>query len=132
MKIIIDASQGIMGRIASFAAKQALFGKEVAIVNCNNVLITGNKEPVLEKYRQLREMGGWSLKGPNFPRSPEKIMKRTVRGMLPYRQERGRTALKKIMCYNEVPEELKEKEKIQMKREIKARATELSKISKEI
>lgn len=130
--IIIDATQGTLGRIAAYAAKQALLGKEIAIVNCSHVLITGNKEPALEKYRHLRKIGGWALKGPNFPRSPERIMKRTVRGMLSYKQERGASALKRVKCYNLVPEEMKEKEKISMKRRIKSRAHELSEVSRDL
>lgn len=30
--------------------------------------------------------------------------------MLPYKQYRGREALKKIKCYNEIPQDLKDKE----------------------
>jgi len=121
-----------MGRIAGFAAKQALQGKEVKIVNCNDVLITGNRDNILDKYRKMRSRGGSAMKGPNFPRSPEMIMKRAVRGMLPWRQGRGSDALKRVKIYNETPGELEKAEKITMVRELKVKAIKLSKISKDL
>ncbi len=131
-EIIIDASEGILGRIASYAAKQALLGKRVIIVNCNNALITGKKKLILEEYKQARARGGSSLKGPHFPKQAEKIMKRTVRGMLSYKQERGRNALKRVICYNDYPNEYANKEKISLTKEIKVKAVKLSEISKEL
>lgn len=129
-KIVIDATGGIMGRIASFAAKKALLGSEIAIVNCNDVLLTGQKVTTLAKYQKLRKMGGSALKGPNFPRSPEKIVKRTVRGMLPWRQGRGREALKRVKCYNTLPAEYEKVDKVSLKRELKVKATKLKEISR--
>jgi ribosomal protein L13 len=43
---------------------------------------------------------------------PERIVKRTIRGMLSYKQKRGSDALKRIICYNQTPEEFKEVKKI--------------------
>ena len=39
-------------------------------------------------------------------------VKRTIRGMLPYKQERGRKALERVKCYIGAPEELDIKEMI--------------------
>jgi len=104
-KIVIDAVGGIMGRVASYAAKQSLMGKEVVIVNCNEILVTGDKVKIVEKYRALRNLAGWSLKGPKISRSPERLVKKAVRGMVPHKQARGRDALKRIKCYNRMPME---------------------------
>ncbi|MBU0466648.1 MAG: 50S ribosomal protein L13 [Nanoarchaeota archaeon] len=131
-QIIIDATDGIMGRIASFAAKQSLLGKEVVIVNCNQTLITGRPRTAITNYQQKRSRGGSSLKGPHFPKSPERIMKRTVKGMLSHRQARGRDALKRVICYNKVPAEFENAEKISLKREIKVKALTLKKLSEEL
>jgi len=126
--IVIDASAGTLGRVASLAAKQSLLGKEVSIVNCDDVLITGNKEGVIKKYTVLRQKGGSSLKGPKIPRSPQMIVKRTVRGMLPHKKGRGSEALKRVKCYNKVPKELEGEEKTTLKRELKVKAIKLSKV----
>jgi len=132
IKIIIDATEGALGRIVAFAVKQSLLGKEVAIVNCNDAVITGRPRLTITSYAQKRARGGSALKGPHFPKSPERIMKRTVRGMLSYKQGRGNLALKRIMCYNEVPEELKEAEKIPMKKTFHSKTIKLSRLSEEL
>ena len=46
--------------------------------------------------------------GPNFPRRPDLLVKRTIRGMLPYKQYKGESALKRIKCYIGKPENLNE------------------------
>lgn len=116
-QLTIDGSHATMGRLASYAAKQALLGHDVIIVNANDVVIIGRKEDAVSKYQILIEKGGASLKGPRIIRTPERMLKRTIRGMLPHKQERGRTALSKIKCYNEIPEEYKEVKKIKAGKE---------------
>ncbi len=132
MKLVIDADGGALGRIASYVAKQALLGKEVVVVNCSKIIITGNKPDILQNYKQLRGRGGWALNGPYFPKTPERIMKRTIRGMLPWKNERGVLAFKRVKCYNEVPAEFEEVKKINMKKEVKAKAMSLTALSREL
>jgi large subunit ribosomal protein L13 len=109
--IVVDAENAILGRLSSFSAKKLLLGKKIAVVNCEKAIITGNKDTTVARYKEYRVRGGSSLKGPHFPKSAERIVKRTIRGMLPnYRTGRGRDALKRIKCYVGVPPEF-EKEK---------------------
>ena len=114
--LVIDGEDGVLGRIARFAAKQALLGKEIKIVNCNKLLVIGARENVLAEYRIARARGGSSLNGPHFPKEPYRVMKRTIRGMLSHRQGRGADALKRVLCYNDVPAEFEKSEKIMMKK----------------
>lgn len=116
--IIINAEDSILGRISSFAAKQALKGEEVAVVNCNKVIISGSKKNIKKEFDEKRARHGSSQKGPIHNKvSCEKIVKRTIRGMLPdHREGRGRIAFKKIKCYNETPKEFEEKEKITLEK----------------
>ena len=106
--MIIDASYLILGRLASYAAKQALLGNKVDIVNCENAIITGNKKYIIARHKQKREMG-YPFKGPFIKRRPDHYVKRVIRGMLPYKQAKGRQAFEKIMCYTGVPEKFKDK-----------------------
>jgi len=129
-EITIDATQSVLGRIAALAAKQSLLGKSITIINCNQAIITGNKPTILEKYKTLRAKGGSSLKGPKISKTPEKLMKRTIRGMLSHRQARGKQALKRIMCYNTCPAEFENQEKILLKRLIKTKFITLLELSK--
>jgi len=113
-KIIIDAENAIMGRLASYVAKRALSGNEVIVVNCEKTLISGRKENIIEDYKAKRSLNRMKpTKGPYFSRQPDRILKRAIRGMLPdFRRGRGKEAWKKIKCYIGIPEEFK-KEKIE-------------------
>ena len=131
-KLVIDGKNAILGRLASYAAKQALLGKEISIVNCGDVVISGKPKSIMREYQEMRKKGGASLKGPFFPKYPERIVKRTVRGMLSYKQGRGRDALKKIKCYDGVPEEFEDEKKIIAGKEKKIKTLKLKDLSREI
>ncbi len=107
---VIDATDMPIGRLSSIVAKRLLNGEEIYIVNAERAIINGNKEEIIGRYRKKREIGGTKRKGPYFPRMPHMIIKRTVRGMLPYQQPKGRSAYKRLKVYIGIPEELKEKE----------------------
>ena len=106
--MIINGENLILGRLASFVAKQSLLGEKIDIVNCEKVLVTGSKKIVLEKYKRKIRMGT-PEKGPFFPKQPHLIVKRTIRGMLPYKQEKGLSAFKRIKCYLGIPGEFQNK-----------------------
>ncbi len=106
--MIIDGKNLIAGRLASFAAKQALFGENIDIINSELVMITGSKKDVIKKQKEKQERGH-PYKGPFVPRREDLLLRRMIRGMLPYKQERGKTAFKKVKCHLGTPEELKDK-----------------------
>jgi len=113
---IIDGTGAVLGRLAAIVAKELLKGEEIAIVNCNDVVITGNKLFLIEEFKVQRGRGGMSQKGPRHPKDVESMVKRTIRGMLPnHKWGRGRVALKKVKCYAGVPTEFEKSEKITLK-----------------
>ena len=82
--IVVDAKDSILGRVAAYVAKQALKGEEVAVVNCNKIIISGKKSSIKREFLEKRSRHGDSMKGPiHNTASCEKIAKRTIRGMLP-------------------------------------------------
>ena len=104
--MIIDAKDTVLGRLGSYAAKQLLLGNNVEIINCEECVISGNKAGTLKEYiRRVHRKA--PTKGPYFYRRPEIFVKRTIRGMLPFKRARGRDAFKNIKCYRGVPESLK-------------------------
>lgn len=128
---IIDGANTVMGRLASFVAKEALKGEEIKVVNCEQVIITGNKEFIEKGLIQKRSRVGTRQIGPKVSRTSEKIVKRAIRGMLPdHRQGRGRDAFKRIMCYNKVPPEFKDSKKISLDKEEKKKYIQVKEISK--
>ena len=114
-QLIIDGENAVLGRLASYVAKQTLSGKEIRIVNCDKIVIVGNEQSIIEDYKTRKARGGAGLAGPFFPFLPERIVKRTIRNMLSYKQERGRLALKRVKCYSGIPEEFKDKKMIKGK-----------------
>jgi len=130
MDIIIDAEGAVVGRLATYAAKQSLMGFKVFILNCEKAIITGNKKAIEEVYLNKKRIGGYAQKGPYYSKTPEKMVKRAIRGMLPWKKTTGREAFKRIRCYEGVPKEFIKKEKKEMKREIKSRYLTVEQISK--
>jgi large subunit ribosomal protein L13 len=115
---VIDGKKAILGRLASYVAKEALKGEEIAIVNCEQIIVTGNKVSIKENLEAKRKRVGTTQKGPKVSRISEKIVKRVIRGMLPnYRVGRGRAAFKRIKCYIGVPKEFEQAKKISAGRE---------------
>ncbi|HLC47171.1 MAG TPA: 50S ribosomal protein L13 [Candidatus Nanoarchaeia archaeon] len=105
--MIIDATDLIAGRIATVAAKRALMGEKVDIVNAEKAIISGSRDDVFAKFKRRRAFGA-PLTGPYNPRMPDRLMRRIARGMLRHRVGRGREAYARIMCYIGVPLQFKD------------------------
>ncbi|HVQ00384.1 MAG TPA: 50S ribosomal protein L13 [Candidatus Thermoplasmatota archaeon] len=104
MVAIIDAQGAVLGRLCTTVAKRLLKGEEIAVVNAEKAIVTGKKAMIKAHYKQEREVGTYR-KGPFYPRMPDQIVKRTVRGMIPYQEPHGRAAFKRLKCYIGVPKE---------------------------
>ncbi len=110
---IIDGKNAVLGRLASYAAKESLKGENIVILNCEKVIITGNKKNIKNNFELKRKKIGSGQKGPKYSRLDYAIVKRTIRGMLPtHRKGRGRDAFKKIKCYAGIPKEFESSKKI--------------------
>ncbi|KPU63193.1 50S ribosomal protein L13 [Thermococcus argininiproducens] len=109
---IINAEGLILGRLASKVAKMLLEGEEIIIVNAEKAIITGNREFIFEKYKQRTELRTRTnpRKGPFYPKRSDELVRRTIRGMLPWKTERGRKAFKRLKVYAGVPKEFEGKE----------------------
>ena len=111
-EIIVDAENSVVGRLASFVAKKALQGNNLVVVNSEKARIIGKKKVILGRYIQKRQLGKGVQKGPNLPSKSDMILRRMIRGMLPWDKAKGRDAYKKVYCFKGVPDKYKNKEKI--------------------
>lgn len=102
MATVIDASGAVMGRLASHVAKRLLGGEPIVIVNAEKAVISGSRAHLLEDFRHKRERGTQRF-GPYYPRMPHLIVKRAVRGMIPYQTPRGRAAYRRLRVEMGVP-----------------------------
>ena len=107
MVTVIDAENLLLGRLSSIVATRALAGEEIAIINAEKAIVSGNRAMVLNEYYTKRVRGSVEG-GPFYPRRPEHLVKRTIRGMLPYKTRPGAAAFRRIKAYVGVPYELKD------------------------
>ncbi len=107
-EVVIDASGLVLGRLASVVAKRLLMGERVIIINAEKALISCNKrKSLVDRFKErLRKRTHYNPEktGPKWPRRPDGIVRRTIRGMLPRKTPRGRAALKRLRVYIGVPE----------------------------
>jgi large subunit ribosomal protein L13 len=95
--VVVDGTGCILGRVASQVAERALDGEAVAVVNAERLVVTGDEADVVGRYRKRTELG--SDRGPYYPKRPDGIAKRAIRGMLPHTTKRGREALERVRVY---------------------------------
>ncbi|KYH26742.1 50S ribosomal protein L13 [Halalkalicoccus paucihalophilus] len=95
--LVVDARDCILGRVASQVAEAALSGQRVAVVNAESAVITGNDDDIMSVYQKRAEVG--SDRGPYYPKRPDGLMKRAIRGMIPYKTTRGREAFENVRVY---------------------------------
>ena len=107
-RTVIDASGTILGRLASYAAKQVLIGNEIVIVNAEKAVISGKKQRIINEFKQRLETRtlGSQKKAPKHPRRPDTYIRRVIRGMLPWKKARGRNAFRRLKVYISTPEDL--------------------------
>jgi large subunit ribosomal protein L13 len=108
---LVNAEGLILGRMASKVAKRLLNGEEVIILNAEKAIISGKKKSKVAEAKQFLEVGA-PERGPFHQRRPDRIVKRTVRGMVPFSQPKGKIALKRLKVYMGVPEDFKNQQTI--------------------
>ncbi len=107
-EIYVDASEQVMGRLATKIAKELLNGRRVYVINAEKSLISGNQKFIIKDYKEKVDRGD-PYHGPFYPKTSDRIIKRVVRGMLP-KKPRGTEALKRLRVYKSKPASLGEKE----------------------
>ncbi|MHA2357918.1 MAG: 50S ribosomal protein L13 [Candidatus Heimdallarchaeaceae archaeon] len=116
-KIFMDAENAILGRMCTEVAKYLLEGFAVNIVNCEKAIISGKKKSILSEYRQIQQIHTASnpRRGPFHPKRPDRLVRRTVRGMLPWKKSKGRAAYHRLLTYIGIPDEFKKEQLIKPK-----------------
>ena len=79
----IDAAESIVGRVAVIAAKAALLGDKVHVVNCEKAVVSGRREAVLADADYHRSRPGRPSKGPFIIRTTDRYVRRMISRMLP-------------------------------------------------
>jgi large subunit ribosomal protein L13 len=106
---IVDAKGLILGRMASIVAKRLLQGETIIVINAEKAAISGKRLSLVKDAKTFLEVGH-PRKGPYHPRRPDKIVLRTIRGMLPRKKPKGQQAYKRLKVYLGAPLEFNDKE----------------------
>jgi large subunit ribosomal protein L13 len=78
----INGEDHVLGRLATHVVGELKDGEGVTVHNADRVIVKGNPDDIVEKYRNKYESGS-KEHGPKYPKAPDRIVRRTVEGMLP-------------------------------------------------
>ncbi len=109
---VYDATDQILGRLSTRVAKDLVKGNQVYIVNCEKIRISGDPVVTKKKYLEKRQRGD-PKHGPFYPRTPNGLVRRTIRGMLP-KLQKGQKALRRLKVHVGLPKELEKQELIHL------------------
>jgi large subunit ribosomal protein L13 len=100
---VIDVSGLVVGRAASLIAQRLMAGENIVVIRAEKAVVTGSRASVIETYRANRARGS-VRSGPHFPRNPDRIFRRAVRGMVPHLKSRGKAAFDRLTVYIGCPD----------------------------
>ena len=103
---IVDADGLILGRMASKVAKRLLTGEEIVIVNAEKAVMSGRKRSKVAEAKEFLAVGGVN-RGPFHYRRPDRIVRKTVGGMIPSKKPKGKQAYKRLRVFMGIPDDLK-------------------------
>ena len=109
-KTVIDGEGLVLGRLSSMIAKRLLSGEHIELVNAEKIVVSGKKKMIIDREKEFLNVGGHE-KGPVHYRQPHRIVRKTIRGMLPHRKAHGREAFRRLKVHIGVPEEFEAAEK---------------------
>jgi len=122
MAVIIDLEGLVLGRACSYAAKKALLGETVVVLNAEKALVSGSRDNVFSQNLaklDIKNKGNYT-RGPFHQKRPDRYVRRAIRGMLPFEIKRGREAYERVNVYIGAPvEEVKEKHGVDIHKEKK-------------
>jgi large subunit ribosomal protein L13 len=105
---VVNGEGLILGRMCSKIAKRLLNGEQIIIVNAEKVIISGKRKSKVAEAHKFLEVGAPD-RGPFHSRRPDRIVRKTVRGMVPWAQPKGKLAYKRLKVYLGIPLELKDR-----------------------
>ncbi len=108
---LVNAEGLIVGRMCSKVAKRLLNGEDVIILNAEKAVFSGKKKSKVLEAHIFLEVGA-PRRGPFHYRRPDRFLRKAVRGMVPYKQPKGKNAYKRLKVFMGVPLEFKNQEMI--------------------
>lgn len=119
--LVFDGDGAVVGRLAAKVAKHLIKGEEVHVINAEKMMVSGNKSKIVERYRVRRRLKSKQNpeKSPKWPKTPNGLVRRIIRGMLPIKKTSGRNAFKRLRVYTGNPKNFEKAEKVETKELVK-------------
>ena len=95
---VIDGTNAVLGRLAATVAERLQKGEEITIINAEKVIITGNPRMVKKRWLEKYTTGN-PHHGPWWPKRPDLMLHRSIRGMIAYKKRTGRDAMSKLKVF---------------------------------
>ena len=108
---LVNAEGLIVGRMCSKVAKRLLNGEEVIILNAEKAVFSGKKKSKVLEAHVFLEVGA-PMRGPFHYRRPDRFLRKAVRGMVPFKQPKGKNAYKRLKVFMGIPLEFKDQQMI--------------------
>lgn len=99
--MIVDGTNKILGRLGSMVAKKLMLGEKVHLINIEKLVISGAPKTIIKAYLERRRLQhkGTPEHSPKWSLNPTLLVRRIIRGMLPFKKAKGRAAFKKLRVY---------------------------------
>ncbi|CAD8096964.1 unnamed protein product [Paramecium sonneborni] len=104
-EIVIDGKGHLLGRLASYIAKELQRGQRIVVVRTELIQQSGSlfrNRVIFEEYLNKR-MAFNPRRGYKHYRTPSRCFWKVVRGMLQYKSKRGAAALERLKVFEGVP-----------------------------
>lgn len=104
-EVIIDGKGHLVGRLASIVAQELLRGQKVVVVRCESLVISGSLFRNKLKYHEFLNKSCNTNPRRHFKHfsSPSRMFWRSLRGMLPHKEARGKAALQNLKVFEGIP-----------------------------
>ncbi len=96
--VVIDAQGAVVGRLGARVSKMLLAGKQVEIINADKAVMLGSLSSAKERFLSRRGQKNKRNpeESPKWPRAAHLLLRRMIRGMLPWSSRRGRDAYHRL------------------------------------
>jgi large subunit ribosomal protein L13 len=112
----IDGDNLILGRLANQVSQMLLAGESIVIVNADKIVISGNRDDIYKRFKHRTDLADRAnpRRGPFFPKTPDRLVRRTIRGMLPWGKPSGREAFRRLKVFVGVPPQYADAELVRL------------------
>lgn len=104
-EVVIDGRGHLLGRLASYVAKDLLNGQRIVVVRVEEILRSGSlyRNKMYRQVTMSRHINTNPRKGFKHWKAPSRIFWKVVRGMLPHKEAVGANALGRLRVFEGIP-----------------------------